>query len=514
MTTRAKRFPGRKSAPKLPTAPRNREHTTTTPQRPQPPLTPRKEAQFEAPHTSPLAAGDEIALDEVIEIDDSYVSPLADWNDTDLHIQETLKSPRTSLEVATQRSQKRSAKKGGNKSEVKDDRPKLSRKVMITDQDRRIFEALDWMGRATNAHIAFAIGNTPINIKSRLTFLTKKGYLLARKGESMVQYGVTRKGLTEINSPEAPMADPSPSTMSHRSKLNSTIVLFKIGGNEFMHLISKDSRDYAMAMETRNRGQRDYNIMLEAQKAEIAEVPEVERTEEQRSIMKRRARKLVEIPEIPDVEITQHETQSDPQVVHVERIILRDSAIHGDLACQREWLYECNELMSYPNFPVRTPDDDRTVSEAERQIMDEAVSGKTWQFRHWNPDRTFEKKHTPDGILVLPHRVQDDGTLKPGSFWIELEDQRKTLPEVVRACKQAIDAPNVRGTIYFTDAKEIANLVKRARTEIAKEYAVQDTSPRPFEARLADAQAKVDDAIRLKKVTFLNKHRNNTGRWG
>ncbi|MFC4369477.1 hypothetical protein [Citricoccus nitrophenolicus] len=434
----------------------------------------------------------------------------------------TAKKPATKAPAKKAPAKKTPVKKAAASTKQAADKKPVERlnTKRITPQDIRMFHAMDWMGRSTVTHISFAVGNLPKNIGQRLLSLKRRGWVTAHgKNEGMIQYSLTKRALEYIGSIDKPMEEPAPSTMSHRNKLNSMVIHMRIGAEKWAELTNRHAEDQARVVRSKIRSVTDYNEMLAEKQEALSQIPERERTEEERRTLRKRPRTVPVEQEVMGIASTG--TYLDyPQAAIAERVIRRDMAAYGELACSRDFSLESKDFAQDPSFPMRHMDDDTPVTDEEIEALYRIVDGRGWIFRHWDLMGKFgkdnmPKRHMPDGVLLLPHRVQPDGQTLPGSYWLELEDTRKTLDEIIRACKQAIDHPLLRGTMYFTNDQRIVNLLKRARESIARERS-KGYRDEGMGAALADERAalEVKDAILIKRAPLLNASKADTGFWG
>lgn len=390
---------------------------------------------------------------------------------------------------------------------------------VVTDQDRRILTAVDWMHQATIMHIAVAVGNTRDNLSKRLKVLIKRGYLYESKSEAMTLYGITDKGIQMLGKNHRNTRFIAASGMAHRNKINSIVTRYKLGSTEFNSLIERDADLAERDVDLKNKGVERYNKMLANEQERIQQIPEGMRTEEDHKQLKLKPRSFKQTKPRPETFVSGGRSiwfTEQPQVCHAERIIYRDINLNGEDYCRRDFTSEMEAFLNSGSMPVRQVSNLYTVNDEERASLEALVDGKMWLFKHWNHEGKFDKQHTPDGVIVLPNIHQADGSITPGSWWIEMEENAKKLPEIMRVLMQAIDHPGIQGVIYFTDTKAIANLVKRAKVQVVSRLVMESKDYRSTrEQKEALAQQIVDSSVIISKTPLVNAHRNNGhGFWG
>lgn len=398
----------------------------------------------------------------------------------------------------------------------KSEKRKVIQPKRTTERDMDILRGIHWMERATTIHVAYLVQAPSSSVWRRLTELRDRGLLMRIATDDVIQWGLTVKGLRMIGETGNAKENPKRSTIAHRNKKNSIIVHLLTGGQKMAELEYREALDALRIVRSKNSRTVLHNELLAAKQEEIRRIPERQRTEKEMRTLRRKPGKIK--PEVEPIQkiVPDHPFESTPQAAFSESVIVRDFQIWGWNQVMMDWDSEAERWLESTGFPVRQPGDLSPVTEAERKALSDSVTAKAWLFNHWNLNSKFEKKHQPDGVLLLPHRVQPDGSILPGSYWIEMEDSRKQLTEVVRVCKQAMDHPLVRGAIYFTNDLAIANLISRAKKQVASDLAQRYRSTQGMttvEAQ-AQAEAEVNDAILVKKSPLLNPNANGSGFWG
>lgn len=553
MSNARKWKPREKIASKLPTSPQSR---ATHPRIPQTPAKGSIESRLPTrPNTpthsvdeavSPLASGDEVVLlddDLVIEIDEGYVSPLAADSEP---------TPTASKAPSTRKTTKKQnpvpkgkpthdTKTGERIEYTPTGRRKRHRDISEpTDNDRKLLTAAYWQHWSTATHLAFAADNSTHNVKARLNELVRRGWLDVNTSETTKLYALSRAGYETMGFEIVKNAIPSRSTLSHRNKLNTLVTFFKIGGKNFEELLHTDALDARRNVEYKNKQTAEYNTMLIAEQTRISGIPEQQRSDSERSILKRRERKINDTPAPPEPKEYRNALQAYPQFAIPERLIVLSLSAKGLAPAKADWEDVCTAILNDPNYPVREAADNSQPTVAEREMMQWVTNKHYWAYIHHDVNGRFGKTHRPDGVLFMPHKRLDDGTIVAQSIQLELEDHKKKVPEYVRLILQTIDHPLIESVKMFvdsTDSKETAKRralgassvtarnadtpvdgikprVEEAMKKVVMELISRDHTNRNYEDKKTDAQQAVRKAIQLHPTIYLNRHKNGTGMWG
>jgi hypothetical protein len=372
------------------------------------------------------------------------------------------------------------------------------------------------MGWATITHIAYAVDNVPHNLRGRMTDLVKRGYLRMSTGDSMSQYCVTDMALEELGIDDhGPKGKPNASGTAHRNKLNTILLRLSLGWERAAETVERDVSSKQARYAYENRRKADANEVLMRDKQRILAMDPNNRTATDNRILNRKPAAMTQTPTVKDMvehmglahddSDERNAVFNESRVVIPERFIVRDTSITTTLGCKVDWEAECEQFLR------ETP-----VQDASNATLSKVMEQhKAWVFTHWDVNGKWGKSHRPDGVVVLPSKVDSNGEVRGGCIWIEMEDHRKPqVADYVRVIQQAIDHPLVDAVYYYTPHRSVSTMIKKAVDTVVKELVAGDRSNRSFEAKESDARELVARSVRVLKQPLINRMASEGGYWG